>query len=458
MRTQWNESNIRWLTLIIICFMTFAYNYCYSCPIPVQDQLTATYGLSSIQYNLLFSILSWPNIILCFMGGIISDKIGVRSMTLYTWIISLIGHFLFIVACIPSISSFPLMIIGRCIFGTSGSIWTVVRKTFLYEFFNQKQIAFAMALNLASSAAANIALFNLIYQIYETFGIVISFASGLFLQTIFLLAISLLLLYIKCVDLNYIQTKDNALKKISVSMDSDINSYLTKETPNNYETTSIEKQDENMKSFCNNIYLDIKEWDIRFWLITFIMVLSYGIVNSWMNIASSFMHHTYSYEYTKGNSLITIIFVTMIIMTTIMGYVVDRYGKRCYLLILSSVLLICAHCVLVFIDKIDIVSDNDNLMLSGVIFSLLCVGISYGIFPVVSWPAIILVVNKNSLSTAYGMMTSFVNLVLAIFPLIIALLTRSDNYGSDKYTYVEYFIIFISVVTTIASCILCRID
>ena len=66
----------------------------------------------------------------------------------------------------------------------------------------------------------------------------------------------------------------------------------------------------------------------------------------WMNIASSFIHNTYNYSYSKANMLILIIWIILIVVTTpIFGYVVDVHGKRCQYLILCGILLTISHCI-----------------------------------------------------------------------------------------------------------------
>jgi len=52
--------------------------------------------------------------------------------------------------------------------------------------------------------------------------------------------------------------------------------------------------------------------------------------------------------------------------------------------------------------------------------SLVLLGIGYTLFATVIWPCIPIVVNKLYVSLAFGVTSSVVNLVLVIFPMIVA--------------------------------------
>ena len=56
-----------------------------------MNNLTNQYGLTNIQYNLLYSAYYLPNIILPFIGGALSDFIGVRARIFGYSLILLIG-------------------------------------------------------------------------------------------------------------------------------------------------------------------------------------------------------------------------------------------------------------------------------------------------------------------------------------------------------------------------------
>jgi MFS family permease len=71
-----------------------------------------------LEFNLLYSVYSFPNIILPFFGGYLVDFIGVRfGIILFSTLICL-GQAVF--AFSASIKNYPLALVGRIIFGLGG--------------------------------------------------------------------------------------------------------------------------------------------------------------------------------------------------------------------------------------------------------------------------------------------------------------------------------------------------
>lgn len=72
--------------------------------------------MSTSKFVLLYSIYSWPNVILCFIGGFLLDSVfGIRLGTVIYMALTLIGQVIF--ASGAMIDSFWLMMFGRFIFG-----------------------------------------------------------------------------------------------------------------------------------------------------------------------------------------------------------------------------------------------------------------------------------------------------------------------------------------------------
>ena len=48
--------------------------FCYDNPAALQDYFIKDMGLNTSQFVLLYSWYSWPNVILCFIGGFLMDR------------------------------------------------------------------------------------------------------------------------------------------------------------------------------------------------------------------------------------------------------------------------------------------------------------------------------------------------------------------------------------------------
>lgn len=90
--------------------------FCYDNPGALQDTFKSDLDLTTTQFVMLYSIYSWPNVILCFIGGFLMDRVfGIRLGTIIYMFILLIGQLIFAMGA--TINMFWLMIVGRFLFG-----------------------------------------------------------------------------------------------------------------------------------------------------------------------------------------------------------------------------------------------------------------------------------------------------------------------------------------------------
>ena len=65
--------------------------FCYDNPAALQDKMKSDLNLSSSDFMTLYSLYSWPNVILSFLGGFLIDKVlGIRmGAILFSGIVTL---------------------------------------------------------------------------------------------------------------------------------------------------------------------------------------------------------------------------------------------------------------------------------------------------------------------------------------------------------------------------------
>nr|XP_023019142.1 major facilitator superfamily domain-containing protein 1-like [Leptinotarsa decemlineata] len=71
----------RFVALIFMCFLSFGSYFCYDNPAALQDYLKKDLNLTETQYTALYSVYSWPNVVLNVVGGFLIDSIGGESLT-----------------------------------------------------------------------------------------------------------------------------------------------------------------------------------------------------------------------------------------------------------------------------------------------------------------------------------------------------------------------------------------
>lgn len=86
--------------------------FVFDLPGSIQEKLTNDMSISTAQYSLLYSWYSWPNVVLCFFGGYLTDKVfGIRWGAIIFCTIILIGQFF--IALGAFLNMFWLMCLGR---------------------------------------------------------------------------------------------------------------------------------------------------------------------------------------------------------------------------------------------------------------------------------------------------------------------------------------------------------
>lgn len=69
----------RLLVLALMCFLGFGSYFCYDNPAALQTQVQADMKVNTAQFMALYAWYSWPNVVLCFFGGFLIDRVfGIR--------------------------------------------------------------------------------------------------------------------------------------------------------------------------------------------------------------------------------------------------------------------------------------------------------------------------------------------------------------------------------------------
>jgi len=136
-----SRTSYRWPVLAGVNMMMFGCYYCYDNPAALNNYFTENTNstpstmprLTATQFNGLYSAYSFPNTILPFFGGILVDKLGCRKMILIFSCFLIAGQAIFAFA--TSINSYPIMLVGRAVYGFGGESLCVAAQTMLADWF-----------------------------------------------------------------------------------------------------------------------------------------------------------------------------------------------------------------------------------------------------------------------------------------------------------------------------------
>jgi predicted MFS family arabinose efflux permease len=113
-------------------------------------------------------------------------------------------------------------------------------------------------------------------------------------------------------------------------------------------------------------------------------------------------------ETITAGSFITVVFLTSALITPIFGALIDKFGKIGYMM-LCSLLLFALSQIIFLIYPADV---NQYMTL----VPLCIMGLFYATYAAIFWPCIPLIVEKNVVGTAYGVVTiSFIIYIFSFF-------------------------------------------
>ncbi|CAG2183238.1 unnamed protein product, partial [Oppiella nova] len=122
-------------------------------------------GIATEQFSQLYAWYSWPNVILCFFGGFLIDRLfGIRLGAIIFSVFILIGQV--VLALGAFFNHFWLMNFGRFIFGIGGESLAVTQNTYAVSWFKNKEINMVFGLQLSFARVGSTVNFNVIAPVY----------------------------------------------------------------------------------------------------------------------------------------------------------------------------------------------------------------------------------------------------------------------------------------------------
>lgn len=451
--TKRSELSLRWPILALLCFTLLGDYYVYDIPTAVEQNL-AEYFLPGIgnqtvavdddgvntdtdsfsfRYNLLYAVYSWPNVILPFFGGIISDKLGVRLTCVIFMILITIGTGITSWGCSmpPSDTSWYIMWVGRTIFGFGGESLSVAASAMVAQWFSGKELAFALGVNLALARIGSVINDAVSVQVATHFPVYWSFWVGTIVCVLSTLS-AIITYYID------MQAEDKLRKNLGLRPAKNSSLLALIFCLPLCRSKKEEEDEEGLKEEEGGLLDDPPKEEIHlssvfsfpliFWVLCLSCVTVYIAVLPFNSIASGFIAQkwlvsvplsqapasTTSSIFITANSIMLTTYLVAGFLAPVMGAIIDRVGYRAGLNLVASGLIISVHALLAFTMVYPVAP-------------LLLLGVGYSIYAAALWPSIALVIEPQYHGTAYGVATAIQNLGLAAAPMVIGLYMPSPN-------------------------------
>ncbi len=373
----------RFTVLFFVAMLTFGSYFAYDIIGAIAPTLIEQLGASRGTVGSFYTIYSIAAILSVLIGGFLIDILGTRRASLIFSSLVFVGA-----ALVAMADSLPLLYAGRFIFGGGSEPLVVAQSAILARWFKGKELALSFGIALTVSRLGTLFSFNTGELIAARFG---GYRAALLAAAVFC-ALSLL------ANIVYFFMDRYGARKLALE-----------------EGESEEKI----------VLKDVKSFSPSFWYIAMLCLLFYSaifpftalstdlFVDKWgiqrvaettggffRSVFGNFMH-----MFSTAGGISSIIIFASMVCAPFAGQFVDRFGKRASLMIIGSLLMIPAHLLLAFTHIYPA-------------WPMIVLGVAFVLVPAAMWPSVPLIVRKQAVGTAFGLITFIQNIGLALFPFL----------------------------------------
>ena len=222
-------------------------------------------------FNLLYTVYSIPNVVLPLFGGNVVDRHGAPQSLFVFAVVVCCGSVLLAIGV--SNKNWEVMLLGRFVFGLGAESLCVAQSTITSDWFEGKDIAFAMGVGLAISRLGSI--FNNLTspKVANSGGIAAAFWIGAVILFSSLFAAALLIL-----------VDGRATKKLKQLGGAEASAELTEAL---LEEDTHTRNERNKPCSDSEVHItDFRKFGVMFWLLSASCFVVYGCVIPFNNVAS----------------------------------------------------------------------------------------------------------------------------------------------------------------------------
>jgi len=150
------QSPMRWAVLACVATMPCGVHMCYKMTSGIQESLQYhSFGrqISTVEYSLLNSSVSWVNLVVPFFTGTLVDSRPTRMVAISSLLFGLFGQLLFTIGVL--VESFESAVAGRLIFGIGEGTVIVAQGAACAQWFQGGELTFAIAITEMTHTIAN---------------------------------------------------------------------------------------------------------------------------------------------------------------------------------------------------------------------------------------------------------------------------------------------------------------
>ncbi len=157
-----------------------------------------------------------------------------------------------------------------------------------------------------------------------------------------------------------------------------------------------------------------------FWIVALLCVLYYSAIFPFQRYATNFLETTLAIEATEAARLFSCFPILAMILTPLLGIVLDRIGKGASMLMIGSIVMMVCHLCFAFLLP--------ALPYKGFALTLILIlGVSFSLVPAALWPSVPKIIDEKILGSAYCLIFWVQNIGLCFVPKLIGSLVKSTG-------------------------------
>lgn len=373
----------RYTILFFIALLTFGSYFAYDSIGAIENVLIESLHLQPGTIGSLYSAYSLAAIAIVFLGGILTDRLGVRRATLLFSGLVCLGAVVVAVA-----AKSWVLFAGRLIFGAGSESLVVAQMAFMTRWFKGKELALAFGISLTISRLGTLFSFNTEAMIANYFG---HYRYALWAAVILCL-VSLAGNFLA----NLMDARgERVLKNLGAAGSDKI------------------------------VLADIRAFKPSYWYVTLLCLTFYSAIFPFTALSTHFfatkwnipdiiaasggflsqVFSSFTHMFSTAPGITSIVIFASMVFAPFAGRLVDKAGKRASLMIIGSLILIPSHLIM-------------GLTRLYPAWPMIALGAAFVLVPAAMWPTIPLIVAKDKVGTAFGLTTMIQNIGLALFPFL----------------------------------------
>jgi MFS family permease len=396
-----NQSPLRWLVLFFGGLIILGPYYCFDNPAGTQNALKQYFGLPvalsnnatasqraadaefNDNYQMLYSVYSFPNTVLPLLGGYLVDVVGVHAMVSSCILLSLAGQMVVVVGV--NLQSWPLMWAGRAIFGVGTESLCVAQRILVSNWFVGRELAVANGAILALGRIGSTFNDN-VSALYSAQHVLGAYCMG---ATICLVSVVCTL--------------------ISVGIDR----WFDRRHPHVGKTVANAHHGAPaIRERTAALLASVRSFNISYWVQFGIGLLGFAPVTTFNGVGvallvSRSMQQGGDTSDASEEGKLGIMYAVAAGIAPFSGHLVDRFQHRPRFIFGSIILIAFCHLLFIFTG-----------IPAAVMLAMM--GFGFALFAATFWTNISYIVPSQAAGIAYGLMGSIQNVGLAIAPIIAA--------------------------------------